>query len=341
MRKSRVVFLLCFISLNSVASRVSDRPEWVWREPTETCPGQWTFHNIVMRDTTHGSDDSIMIPPSSPPPGARVAPLGCSGGSCGIATAIVTHGGSPSTAKIIPLSVSAPGGAQPIHNITVRSSSGVQGLRVNVAQAKAEPQYKAVAIDPSKIGTIPSGSDFSGDLTNYADPEVLRALLGSDSGDDVTADEESDDTPTESPRRSNRSVAQLVRDLFDKTNEERARYAVAPLKRDRALEYAAQGHSDWMCDAQTLSHTSDIPGQEKPSQRIHFAGTKTGIARGRTVMSENVLYNSIGDAETMINQWMNSQGHRENLLNSQMTQVGIGVTKCSNGLWYVTANYSN
>ena len=59
------------------------------------------------------------------------------------------------------------------------------------------------------------------------------------------------------------------------------------------------------------------------------------------IKSAGISYNTAGEniakgqksAEAVFNAWMNSQGHRANILNSRFTQMGIGVTSGSSKYW--------
>ena len=48
---------------------------------------------------------------------------------------------------------------------------------------------------------------------------------------------------------------------------------------------------------------------------------------------ENIAWGNVS-ADQMMVMWMNSPGHRANILNPSFTHVGIGATKASSGRWY-------
>ena len=58
-----------------------------------------------------------------------------------------------------------------------------------------------------------------------------------------------------------------------------------------------------------------------------------------TATAENIAYNSYDPVE-LFNQWWNSAGHRENMMNPSYTKVGIGVLY-GNGKYMGTQTFSN
>lgn len=57
--------------------------------------------------------------------------------------------------------------------------------------------------------------------------------------------------------------------------------------------------------------------------------------------SENVLQNwNTADAEALVAQWANSPGHRANMLNPDITHIGVGVADTAKGKRYATQNFA-
>jgi uncharacterized protein YkwD len=54
---------------------------------------------------------------------------------------------------------------------------------------------------------------------------------------------------------------------------------------------------------------------------------------GARRVGENIAYGNVS-ADQMMVMWMNSPGHRANLLNPAFTHIGIGAVKTSSGRWY-------
>ncbi|MYT19728.1 CAP domain-containing protein, partial [Streptomyces sp. SID7760] len=91
------------------------------------------------------------------------------------------------------------------------------------------------------------------------------------------------------------------------------------------LSAAARAYSDTMARSGVMSHTG--PDGSTMTSRVEAAGyawSRLGenIARGQA------------DADAVMNAWMNSSGHRANILNCAFKEIGIGVHKGDGGPWW-------
>jgi len=115
----------------------------------------------------------------------------------------------------------------------------------------------------------------------------------------------------------------LVRATLCVLNTERARHGVGTLRLNRRLSAAARGHSHAMVSDRFFSHES-LSGASFVD-RIRATGYLSG-AQSWSV-GENIAYGS-GSRSTprsIGRAWMNSPGHRANLLSESFRQVGIGI----------------
>lgn len=99
------------------------------------------------------------------------------------------------------------------------------------------------------------------------------------------------------------------------TNAERAEVGCGPVRADSRLTAAAQAHAADMSARGYFSHT-DRDGQDS-ADRIHDAGF-SGSATG-----ENIAYGQDSAAEVMA-AWMDSTGHRGNILDCDYDRIGVG-----------------
>ncbi|MCP9993813.1 CAP domain-containing protein [Streptomyces albogriseolus] len=113
------------------------------------------------------------------------------------------------------------------------------------------------------------------------------------------------------PEGLDRTVAEVV----ELTNRERTRAGLRPLSRDPLLATAAQAHSADMVARDFYAHTA--PDGSKPWDRAAAAGS-----RCRTV-GENIACGQRSAAE-VVRGWMNSPGHRANILKPEFTHIGVG-----------------
>ncbi|MGW1208503.1 CAP domain-containing protein [Streptomyces sp. NPDC002499] len=113
------------------------------------------------------------------------------------------------------------------------------------------------------------------------------------------------------PGDLDRTAAEVV----DLTNRERARAGLPPLGTDPLLTRAAQAHSADMVARAFYSHTDPEGGQ--PWDRAARAGSR------RRTIGENIACGQRSAAE-VVEGWMNSPGHRANILKPDFTHIGIG-----------------
>nr|WP_276514143.1 CAP domain-containing protein [Actinomadura citrea] len=113
------------------------------------------------------------------------------------------------------------------------------------------------------------------------------------------------------------------------TNAERAKNGCGALTVDSRLQAAAQGHSDDMVARDFFDHTD--PSGKNPGDRITAAGYRW------STYGENIAYGQRTPAAVM-SAWMNSSGHRANILNCRFKNIGVGVTLKS-GTPYWTQNF--
>lgn len=113
-------------------------------------------------------------------------------------------------------------------------------------------------------------------------------------------------------------------------NEERAKAGISPLVLDLKLNKTAQRHSEDMVENNFFNHTN-LSGQS-PFDRMAEDGISYMAA------GENIAYGQRTPEEVM-NSWMNSEGHRNNILNGAYNKIGIGIAVTEYGTIYWTQNF--
>ena len=111
---------------------------------------------------------------------------------------------------------------------------------------------------------------------------------------------------------------------LDLHNQTRASNGLAKFCIHPALQDAARAHSKEMIDKDYFSHNSY--NGETFSERLKRYGYTPLPGRYWTV-GENIAYNSstgAASADKAHSQWMNSTGHKANILNKNFRQIGIG-----------------
>lgn len=110
-------------------------------------------------------------------------------------------------------------------------------------------------------------------------------------------------------------------------NVERAKYGLPALKANWQLSRVARYKSQDMVDKGYFSHTSPTYGS--PFKMMESFGIRFSAA------GENIAMGMRTPAEVM-NAWMNSPGHRNNILNNSFNEIGVGLAKDSKGRQYWT-----
>lgn len=108
-------------------------------------------------------------------------------------------------------------------------------------------------------------------------------------------------------------------------NKERAAAGCGPLTEDTQLEEAARAHSDDMAARDFFDHTN--PDGADPGQRITAAGYHWSTYGENIAMGQQT-------PQAVMDSWMNSPGHRANILNCSFKNIGVGVHKGSGGPWW-------
>ncbi len=121
----------------------------------------------------------------------------------------------------------------------------------------------------------------------------------------------------------------MAEQLFALANQARAQVSAAPLKWDAALAEAARQHCARMVAEGPIAHR--YGGEASLTDRAAAAGAHFSL------IEENV---ALGQYPEQIQQgWMNSEGHRRNLLNPQVDRVGIAVI-AHEGALYAVADFA-
>ncbi|MEV4468220.1 CAP domain-containing protein [Nonomuraea salmonea] len=115
-------------------------------------------------------------------------------------------------------------------------------------------------------------------------------------------------------------------------NAERAKGGCRPLQHNAQLHTAAYGHSADMAAKNYFAHNSK--DGRSFMDRIKAAGFTGGNA-----WAENIAMGQRTPAEVM-RSWMNSAGHRTNIMNCKYTLIGVGAAKNSRGQIYWTQDFA-
>jgi uncharacterized protein YkwD len=135
-------------------------------------------------------------------------------------------------------------------------------------------------------------------------------------------------SPTEpSPSPSTPASSQIVSAIIDATNAERAKLGLPTLRTNTRLNDASQLQADQIAQLNVLSH--ELPGARYPSppDRLAAAGYNW------QAYGENLAFGQ-RDAARAVADWMASEGHRANIVNTTFTEIGAAYKTDGNGFPY-------
>ncbi len=112
---------------------------------------------------------------------------------------------------------------------------------------------------------------------------------------------------TEQPKTEEFELLPVEAKVIEKTNAERVRHGLRPLLMDRGLVRSARRHTAWMTNRRTMQHSG---------------GVAENIAVGQP------------SSDAVIQAWMNSSGHRANMLNTGYTKIGVAAYSTPDGTIY-------
>jgi uncharacterized protein YkwD len=110
------------------------------------------------------------------------------------------------------------------------------------------------------------------------------------------------------PAKAEFAFHEIETELIEATNETREQHGLPPLKVDYALMRSARRHTAWMTNSRTMRHTTAPVGEN--------------IAMGQR------------SVRGVIGTWMNSSGHRANMLSGRYRRLGVAAYRTPNGTIY-------
>ena len=140
----------------------------------------------------------------------------------------------------------------------------------------------------------------------------------------TTPQQKPESTPEQKPSTDFSSYQQQVLDLV---NAERTKRGISALTLDSNLSSVATKKSQDMVNKNYFDHTSPTYGSPFDMMKqfgISYRTAGENIAKGQKTQQE------------VVTAWMNSEGHRKNILNPNFTNLGVGIAKDSKGTTYWT-----
>ncbi len=132
---------------------------------------------------------------------------------------------------------------------------------------------------------------------------------------------------TTTPDTTTSAYSAFQDEVLRLTNIERVKVGAVALQANTKLSEVATLKSEDMINNNYFSHSSPVygsPFEMMASFGLTFSKAAENIAWGQRTPEE------------VVTAWMNSEGHKKNILNGDYTHIGIGVAKDSSGRYYWT-----
>ncbi|MFF2224586.1 CAP domain-containing protein [Streptomyces globisporus] len=262
-------------------------------------------------------------------------------GAVAVASGLIPGGDSYTTGNTTAADQVRTGGAPDL--LTQGGSSTAPADRSSSPAGRGSERPEAPSATPSKTPSkTPSPSKTSKAPSKSAAPSTSKkpaATPSKKSKAPTTAPEKSSAPASKAPAPPKTSAApppskkpspsptdaSARSEVLALVNQERAKVGCSPLSTSAPLTSLAQNFSEDMAARGFFDHTD--PDGDTPWDRAAQAGVQ-GLA------AENIARGQ-ADAQAVMEGWMNSEGHRANILNCDYKTIGIGIHEGSGGPWWV------
>ncbi|TFH63091.1 CAP domain-containing protein [Peribacillus frigoritolerans] len=190
-------------------------------------------------------------------------------------------------------------------------------ITIPAAQAQQKPVQKPVQKPAQQEAGTTNQSKPAAPAAKPAAPAAKPAApAAKPAAPEVTPDKSTDKKPETSSE-----LSAFEQEVVKLTNAEREKQGLAALKIDTELSKVARIKSQDMKDKNYFDHNSPTYGSPFDMMKQFGISYKTAgenIAQGQQTPEE------------VVQAWMNSQGHRENIMNSSFTHIGVGYVESGN-----------
>lgn len=231
----------------------------------------------------------------------------------------------------------AKAGLPPISEVPIESQQEIPSTTPGSAGGSTIPMQPKPSPIVIKIPTLPSSTQPSQSPTSTprptptTSPSSTNPSSGQLPNPTATPIPTATPTPTPTPTPIPRDTKSIEQRIFELTNERRAENGVRALTWSEEIAVVARSHSQDMVTRNYFNHNS--PEGVTPFQRLTIGGISYSTA------GENIA--TAGTAELIMNAWMNSPGHKANILNGAFGKIGIGVVGNAKYGLMATQNFTN
>lgn len=187
----------------------------------------------------------------------------------------------------------------------------VHGTSYNVITTVNKNEYIRVFAGVGEWYIVQTDSDYVGAVSR----KYVRAIYPSSSGSSNSGTGGSGSSGNTSSSTETSNMNSDEKEVFDLINKQRTNNGLAALKNDSKVQRVARIKAQDMVDNNYFSHTSPTYGSPFDMLKSFKISYKTA--------GENIAGNSSNSS--VVTAWMNSSGHKANILNSNFNYTGIGV----------------
>lgn len=187
----------------------------------------------------------------------------------------------------------------------------VHGTSYNVITTVNKNEYIRVFAGVGEWYIVQTYSDYVGAVSR----KYVRAIYPSSSGSSNSGTGGSSSSGNTSSSTETSNMNSDEKEVFDLINKQRTNNGLAALKNDSEVQRVARIKAQDMVNNNYFSHTSPTYGSPFDMLKSFKISYKTA--------GENIAGNSSNSSA--VTAWMNSSGHKANILNSNFNYTGIGV----------------
>lgn len=135
---------------------------------------------------------------------------------------------------------------------------------------------------------------------------------------------------TENTAGSYADIHEMQKRVIELTNKERVKHGRSPLQEDEALNEVAEIRAPELTESwshQRPDGSTCWSAFEEVDDRFEYGVTEENLSMGNPT------------PESAVNSWMNSAGHKRNILNPEVNYIGVAVYE-SNGTYYWVQEFS-
>lgn len=205
--------------------------------------------------------------------------------------------------------------------ITIKDAQAAQNINVDELLKKFNAQgQSAQAAAPQQETQAPEQAEAAPQEQAQA-PEKSEEAKAPEQTQQNTKARQSENTDK---AEQTKDASQFEQKVVDLVNQEREKQGLKPLTLNKKLSDVARTKSKDMMDKGYFDHNSPTYGSPFDMMKqfgIEYTTAGENIAKGQQ------------SPEDVMNAWMNSDGHRKNILNPDFTEIGVGYVKGDTTYW--------